>query len=312
MRRRLRCYPALLASAWLALTPGPLAAAPLVQEVFEAPQGAVDALVAAARVDDPDALQAVLGPGSERLLFSGDPHLDAEQRRRFVAAYDRKSALVPQGPGRMTLDVGRDDWPLPIPIVQGDGGWRFDARAGVHEIIDRRVGRNELSAIRVALACVAAQRRYFAWREHATGTGVYAQYLASRQGRHDGLYWQAAAGQPVSPLGPPIAAAAAYPCELLHGRPVPYQGYYFRVLTAQGPDAPEGARSYLRHGRMTGGFALIAWPATYGGSGIMTFEVNQDGVVFQKDLGPHTSRLASATSRFNPDLTWARISLSGP
>jgi hypothetical protein len=203
------------------------------------------------------------------------------------------------------LDIGVNDWPLPFPLVQVNGRWQFDSRAGAQEIVNRRIGRNEIAAIRVALTYVDARRDYFDRNKQAAGTGEYAQRLISTPDAHDGLYWPAAAGETESPFGPLVAQAVqeGYPGDIVSGRQIPYQGYYFRVLKAQGESAPGGAKTYMAGDRMTEGFALIAWPASFGVSGIMTFVVDQDGVVFQKDLGRGTTAAAAATTRFDPDLS---------
>ena len=288
-------------------------ATPTQATPYATPEAAASALVAAARADNVAAMHDVLGPGSVALLYSGDPVADDEAREKFVAAYDAKHSLTTNGPDRMVLIVGEDDWPLPIPIVKDKGQWHFDSFKGAQDLVDRRIGRNEIAAIRTSLAYVDAQKLYFEMMR-AEGAGVYAQRLASRPGRHDGLYWPAAAGEPESPLEPLVDQAVdeGYPGANLSGKPVPYQGYYFRILTGQGDDAPGGALNYVTDGGMTKGFALIAWPAIYGASGIMTFEVNQDDVVFQKDLGPATAALVPAISLFNPDLSWARVDVVGP
>lgn len=297
---------------WLGLILAPAVVAQPAQETFASPEDAMAAFVTAARAHDLAKLRAIFGPEGEELISSGDPYADAAQERRFVEAYDQRHALVALGPGRVEVDVGPDAWPLPIPIVQTGDRWRFDTQAGAQEIVNRRIGRNEFAAIRVSLAYVSAQKDYFARMRERTGAGVYAQRLISRQGHHDGLYWPAAEGQPESPLGPLIATASeeGYPGARAGGKPIPYHGYYFRILKAQGPDAPGGAKTYVRSARMTGGFALIAWPAGYGASGITTFQVNQDGIVFQKDLGPNTAEAVAKITRFDPDLTWARVEVT--
>ena len=291
----------------------PETATPTQATPFATPEAAVSALVAAARADNVAAMHNVLGPGSVALLFSGDPVSDDQMRKRFVDAYDAKHALAPDALGRMVLTVGNNDWPLPIPIVKDNGQWHFDSFQGAQDLVDRRIGRNEIAAIRTALAYVDAQKLYFEMMR-AKGGGVYAQRLASSPGRHDGLYWPAAAGEPESPLEPLVDQAVdeGYPGAHMSGKPVPYQGYYFRILTGQGDNAPGGALNYVADNRMTKGFALIAWPAIYGASGIMTFEVNQDDVVFQKDLGPTTTALVAKIRLFDPDLSWARVDVVGP
>ena len=306
-------YAAIAAAMCLLAFPAAFAAAPAptTQQSYATAEEAAAALATAARTHDIGALEAVLGPDSAKLISSGDRYADRERESRFAEAYDQKHALAPQGDGRMELAIGNDDWPLPIPIVQKDGRWLFDTKAGAQEIIDRRIGRNELAAIRVALAYVDAQKDYFARMKQQTGTGFYAERLISTPGHKDGLYWPAAGGTD-SPFESVVAEAEeeGYAGAFTGTHAIPYQGYNFRVLRGQGPEAPGGAISYVRSGRMTEGFALIAWPAQYGSSGVMTFQVGQDGVVFQKDLGPGTARDATAITRFDPDLSWARVDVT--
>ena len=279
----------------------PQAAAPATGETFGSAEEAVTTLTDALRAGKADVVQSVLGPGSEKLLGSGDKYSDAAERRRFLGAYDEKHNLVSPEPGHMILQVGNDDWPFPIPLVEAGGRWHFDSQAGAQELVDRRIGRNEIAAIRTSLAYVDAQKAFFSL------TGQYAQHLASSPGKHDGLYWPTAEGEPESPLAPLMAQAQGegYPGVRISGKPAPYHGYFFRILSGQGTSAADGARNYFS--RMTKEFALVAWPASYGASGIMTFIVNQDGIVFQKDLGPNTAAVAAATKLFDPDLTWARV-----
>jgi hypothetical protein len=282
--------------------------APAIGQTFGSSEEAVAGLVDALRGGKREALQAVLGPGSEKLLNSGDKYADAAAGQRFLDAYDVRHELVPAEPGRMILKVGNDNWPLPIPLLEADGRWHFDSQAGAQELVDRRIGRNEIGAIRTSLAYVDAQKAFFVLTGQ-NGQAEYAQHLVSSPGKHDGLYWPAAEGEPESPLAPLMAEAQeeGYPGERISGKPVPYHGYFFRILTGQSTSAAEGTLNYISGGRMTRGFALIAWPASYGASGIMTFIVNQDGIVFQKDLGPNTAKLAAATKLFDPDLSWARV-----
>ncbi len=277
---------------------------------FDSPDAAVGALIAALRDNSAPALRAILGPGSGKLIDSGDHVADTEARKRFVASYDARHAIVADGAGRMVLHVGIDDWPMPFPLERVDGRWHFDSRLGAQHIVDRRIGRNEIAAIRTALAFVDAEKLYFSLSS-ASGAGEYAQRLISSPGQHDGLYWPAAEGEPQSPLAPLVAQAQdeGYPGELVAGKPVPYQGYFFRILKGQGVSAPGGAVDYIVDGHMTKGFGLIAWPARYGASGIMTFVVNQDGIVFQKDLDRQTGTVAPAMKLMDPDLSWTRVDL---
>ena len=282
------------------------------QLTFATPDEATAALLDALKQGDLKRMYAVLGPGSEALINSGDPNADAANRQKFITNYEARHKLTEVNPGHDVLDVGADDWPLPIPLVQVKGRWQFDSRSGAQEIVNRRIGRNEIAAIRVALTFVEAQRAYFDQSKQAGSPGEYAERLMSTPGHHDGLYWPAGANEPESPFGPLVAQAVeeGYPGDIVSGRQIPYQGYFFRVLKAQGADAPGGARNYIENGRMTGGFALIAWPAIFGSSGVMTFLVNQDGVVFQKDLGTGTAAAAAAMASFDPDLTWARVDVT--
>jgi Protein of unknown function (DUF2950) len=287
----------------------PSSDSPAPQRSFASAEDAVNAFVTALRNHQEADLRAILGPEADRALDSGDPYADQELRERFLAVYDAKHSIEQKGPGQAELDVGPDDWPFPIPLVESNGHWTFDTAAGAQTIVDRRIGRNELSAIRTLLACVDAQHDYFDRMKQQTGKGVYATRFISTPGHQDGLYWPVAAGQPESPLGPLIEAAqeSGYPGELIGGKPIPYEGYNFRILKAQGPNGDGGARSYLQSGHLTGGFALVAWPAVYESSGIMTFIAGPDGDVYQKDLGPETANIAAKMSAFDPDLTWSRV-----
>jgi Protein of unknown function (DUF2950) len=276
------------------------------QEQFSSPEAAVDALVAAARSADAKGILKVLGPEGKPIVSSGDPVADSNVRRDFVSAYDAKHAIEMEGDGTQTLFIGDDDWPFPIPLVNKAGQWQFDTAAGLDEILRRRVGRNELSAIQVCLAYVQAQNEYSSLDPADLGRGVYAQRILSRPGKKDGLYWPSAEGEEPSPLGD-LAAQAAAEGYKPGSTPIPYHGYYYRILTRQGATAPGGAYDYLVKGKMIGGFALIAHPAEYGNSGIMTFMVNQDGTVFQKDLGANTARLVGEINSFSPDGTWTKV-----
>ncbi len=308
------CCAGFAMASWLLLGTGVAYSQAPAQQTYASPEDAAAALASATRTHDAAALRAILGPDSEKLLSTGDRYADAEQQRRFATAYDEKHQLTKNGPDHAELDVGADDWPLPIPIVQANGRWHFDTRAGAQEIIDRRIGRNELAAIRVMLTYVEAQKDYFDLMKRQTGTGFYAQRLISTAGRQDGLYWPVASGSAQSPFGALVDQAQdeGYPAPgaLVGGKPTPYQGYYFRILKRQGLNAPSGTTSYVQSGRMTKGFALIAWPSSYGSSGVMSFTVNQDGAVFQKDLGADTARVAATITQFDPDLSWTRVDVT--
>jgi hypothetical protein len=285
---------------------------PEPQRDFASAEEAVTAFVTALRDNKVSDLHAILGPEGDRVIDSGDRYADQELHQRFIALYDEKHTIDQKSPGIAELDVGANDWPMPIPLVENNGRWTFDTKAGAQTVVDRRIGRNELSAIRTLLACVDAQHAYFDLKKQTSGGGEYATRLLSTPGHRDGLYWPAADGEAESPLGPLIDAAqdAGYPGELIGGKPIPYEGYNFRVLKAQGSNGDGGARNYLQSGRMTGGFALIAWPAAFGSSGIMTFIVGPDGDVYQKDLGPDTARIAAAMTTFDPDLSWSRVAMT--
>jgi hypothetical protein len=282
------------------------AAPALAQEQFTTPEEAVAALVDAARSGDRKAILAVLGSEGRAIVSSGDPVADKNVREEFVSAYDAKHAIEAEGNGTQTLILGEDDWPFPIPLINNAGRWQFDTAAGRDEILRRRVGRNELSAIQVNLAYVQAQNEYAALDPAGLGRGVYARRIVSRKGKKDGLYWPTAEDEPPSPLGE-LAAAASTEGYKAGTKPMPYHGYYYRILTRQGAGAPGGAYDYIVKDKMKGGFALIASPAEYGNSGIMTFMVNHDGKVFQKDLGPKTAKLAGRIDAFAPDETWTEV-----
>jgi DUF2950 family protein len=269
------------------------------QERFASADAAVRALEAAARAPGRQRLAAVLGPDSDELVSSGDPVDDAAARKRFATAAAERTRIERTSDTMAVLHVGRDDWPFPIPLVRGDDGWRFDTAAGKEELLNRRIGRNEITAIEVSRAYVDAQHEY------ARRFQVYAAALRSTPGKHDGLYWEQT-DHDVSPLGPLVASATAQGYDVAEGsqEPRPYHGYFFRMLTAQGSRAPGGARDYVQDGRMTGGFALLAWPAAHGSSGVMTFMVGPQGIVFQKDLGDDTADAVKSITTYNPDPSW--------
>jgi hypothetical protein len=279
------------------------------QRSFSSPGEAVKALAGAIKAGDTKALLRILGPGSKDLVLSGDPVEDEEGHQRFVKRYEEKNRLE-EVSGKFVLCTGNDEWPFPIPLVKAGSRWRFDTRAGREEILARRVGRNELNAIQVCLAYVDAQREYAAEKgRQGSGLLEYAQKFVSSPGARDGLYWEAKEGEEQSPMGPLFAAAreAGYGGEPLGGESAPYHGYFYRILKAQGKDAPGGAREYLVGDKMIGGFAIVAYPAKYGSSGVMAFITNQDGVVYQKNLGKDSKQAALAMNAFDPDKTWVKV-----
>ncbi len=274
------------------------------QQAFKTTDEAATALVNAARSGDAKGIAAVLGPDSADIASSGDPVDDAATRQRFVAAYDAKHQVKTEGDSKAILVIGEDDFPFPIPLARTGELWRFDTAAGRLEILYRRIGRNELDTVQACLAFVDAQNEY-AERDR-TGPGAYAQRIVSQPGKKDGLYWPSAAGEDQSPLGEFVAQASAQGYKA-GGARAPYHGYYYKILTAQGPNAPGGAIDYVVRGKMIGGFALVAYPAEYGNSGAMTFLVNHNGTVYEKDLGERSARIAERMSSFNPDQTWKKV-----
>ena len=274
---------------------------------FASAEEATEAFVAALRAHDTRALVTILGSDARPLIASGDPVADRNIRDAFLEAYNASHTLVAKGSDAMTLKVGSDDWPLPIPIVKQGTRWRFDTAQGREEILARRIGRNELNTMQVCLAYVDAQREYYEEDRRGNGVLQYAQKFASTPGKRDGLYWETKPAEPLSPLGDFVAKARAEGYRRdKSGGPTPYHGYLFRILTSQGPDAPDSAYDYVVGGQMIGGFGLVAFPAEYGASGVTTFIVNQDGVVYEKDLGPKTPTIAGAMRAFNPDKSWKK------
>lgn len=277
------------------------------QSTFPSPDQAAQVLVASLRPLDSARLREVLGPEGDEIISSGDEVADREGIEKFLKAYDEKHELVAEPDGRMTLEVGKDGWPMPIPIVQKQRAWRFDTRSGKDEILNRRIGRNELATIQVCLAIVDAQRDYAMLDSDGKGLRAYAQGFVSDAGKKNGLYWKTGENEPPSPLGPLVATASEEGYTSVRtetGEPQPYHGYHYRMLTSQGPNAAGGKRDYIVKGNMTEGFAVVAWPAEYGNSGVMTFLVNHNGVVFQRDLGRKTDRTAKAMPAFDPDESW--------
>jgi DUF2950 family protein len=279
-----------------------LASAANAQRSFKTAEEAAQALADAARTGDRRSVLAVLGRDGVDIVTSGDEVADEAMRQRFLAAYEAKHQVAMEGENKAIMIVGQEDFPFPIPLVRDGEAWRFDTAAGRLEILYRRIGRNELAAIQACLAYVDAQNEYAA-REQAAG--AYAQRIVSQPGKKDGLYWQASGGD-VSPLGEFMARATAEGYGTEKGRS-PYHGYYYRILTRQGANVPGGAIDYVARGKMIGGFALVAYPAEYGNSGVMTFLINHAGTIYQKDLGPSTERMAERMTAFNPDQTWKKV-----
>jgi len=278
------------------------------QKTFSSPEEAVKAAIAAARSNNDKELLAIFGPQAKEILSSGDPVADKQRRAEFVAAYDQTNRLSTEGEDRILI-VGKQDWPFPIPVVQKGQSWMFDTEKGKQEVLNRRIGENELFTIQTMLAVVDAEREYAMKDRDRNGLLEYAQKFVSAPGKQDGLYWTAKGGEPQSPLGPIMTQARAegYRAAAASGTPYPYHGYYYRILTAQGKEAAGGAYSYLVKGKMIGGFAVVAYPAEYGNSGIMTFIVNHDGKVFQKNLGSNTASAAKSMKEYNPDKTWTEV-----
>jgi hypothetical protein len=277
------------------------------QKTFATPEDAVVALVDGNKAGDLNALRAVFGAEGEKLLDSGDPVIDQRSREVFLVAYAEKAALMTVSPTRAILYVGNEEWPFPIPLVKEGQAWRFDTAAGAQEILYRRIGRNELTTIRVCQAYVDAQQEYAAQGHDGKPAGIYAQRIASTPGKHDGLYWKSEDPEQLSPLGEFAAEAAAEGYRNVKGQHPAFHGYIFRILTGEANSAKAGALSYIVNGEMRGGFALIAIPAVYGSSGVMSFMVNQNGVVYEKDLGADTASVAAKINQFNPDSTWHKV-----
>ncbi len=284
-------------------------AADAKQKSFKSPEEAAKALIDAVKGNDAKELLTILGPAGKEVISSGDEVAGKAWRDRFVKAYEEMNKLVSENDKKVILNVGNEEWPYPIPIVKKGENWVFDTKAGKEEILNRRIGRNELNAMQVCLAYVDAQRDYIMEDRDENKLLEYAQRLISREGERNGLYWEAKEGEEPSPLGPLIAKAAVegYTGKRPIGKRTPYHGYYYRILKAQGKNARGGEYDYIVDGKMIGGFALVAYPAEYGNSGVMTFIVNQDGVVYEKSLGKDTEKIASAMKKFDPDKTWKKV-----
>ena len=276
---------------------------------FASPEDAVKTFIGAVKAGNIADLVAILGAEGKELIESSDPATARQNRRVFTVAVGEHWHLEDAAPNRKTLVIGNEGWPFPVPLVKEESGWRFDAAAGSEEIIARRIGRNELAAIATVRAYVTAQRRYAEQPHDGNPAGAHASKFASDPGKENGLYWPATAGQKRSPLGDLVAQAAAEGPAGARDRsqPSPFHGYYFKILTGQGPAARGGQKQYVVKGLMSGGFALVAWPARYDETGVMTFVVNQDGIVHEKDLGPETDAAARKMSVYDPDQSWRAL-----
>jgi hypothetical protein len=288
-----------------------LTSASASQQAYPSPEEAAASLAAALKTGTRSAILKVLGKDGDDIAVSGDDVADAAMRQRFLSAYEAKHSIKTEGNKKATLIVGADDFPFPVPLVNNRNGWEFDTAAGRIEILYRRIGRNELDAIQTCLAFVDAQNEY-AEKDRGEGVGVYAQNIVSSPGKKDGLFWRD--DRDPSPLGVLAARASAegYKAGEQGEQPEPYHGYYFRIMRGQGTDAPGGAFNYVVKGKMIGGFALIAYPSDYGNSGVMTFQVNHAGTVYQKDLGKRTGSLANRIILFDPDQTWKKVNVAAP
>lgn len=306
LRRRIRL--ALHAAVVLAFVCAATFSVALAQQKsFSSAEEAVEAAMTAARNNNEKDMLAIFGAQAKELLFSSDAVADKQRREEFLAAYAESHRLVAEGQDTILL-VGKQDWPFPIPLVKRGNAWVFDTAKGKEEILNRRIGENELYTIKTLLAVVDAQREYALKNRDRDGLLEYAQKFVSEPGKKDGLYWEVKPGEPQSPLGPIMAQARSegYKREtssMAHA----YHGYYYRILTAQGKDAPGGAYSYLVNGKMIGGFAVVAYPTEYGNSGVMTFVVNHDGNVFQKNLGKNTVANGKSMKEYNVDATWSEV-----
>lgn len=271
---------------------------------FSSPRQAADALFTAAQSKDEEAMLGVLGPAGKEIVSSGDEVEDAANRANFVRRYQEMHRLVTEPNGTVMLFIGAENWPTPIPLAHKGSAWYFDTAAGKKEILYRRIGRNEVSTMKVCQELVAAEKEFYTLQHHE-----YAANIFSDAGQHNGLYWKAADGEPQSPIGPLVASANAEGYAKGEASPpTPYRGYYFRILTRQGKQAPGGAKDFIVDGKMTGGFAFVAYPAEYRSSGVMTFMVGEDGVVYQKDLGKNTAVLAKAMKEYDPNASWQKPS----
>ena len=272
------------------------------QKTFSSPEDASNALFTATQSNDEKAMLDILGPDGKQIVSSGDETEDAQSRANFAEKYQEMHRLVKEPDGTTVLYIGAHNWPTPIPLVNKGNAWYFDTEAGREEILYRRIGRNEISTIQVCQELVAAQKEYYAAQHNE-----YAQKIRSDEGQHNGLYWKAADGEPQSPIGPLVASAFAKSyAKSEEGAATPYRGYYYLIQMRQGKNGPGGAKSYIANGKMSEGFAFVAYPAEYRSSGVMTFIVNEDGVVYEKDLGKKTDVLARAMKEYSPNPSWQK------
>jgi len=278
-------------------------------KTFPTPEDAVKNLIDTVKKSDLDSLVALFAPEGQDLVSSSDPATAKNNREVFLTAVNESWKLEDQGPNNKVLVIGNESWPFPVPLVHEGSNWRWDAAAGKEEVLARRIGRNELAVITICRNYLTAQRRYAQKAHDGKPAGLYAQTFQSDAGKQNGLYWIAEKGQSRSPLGDLVAQAADEGRAIgsADGKPTPFYGYYFKILTGQGANATGGARSYIVNGDMSGGFALVAWPAEYDGSGIMTFVINQDGIVHEKDLGSQTDAAARAMTAYDPDSSWKGV-----
>jgi len=296
------------AVAMIFILSGSNADAAVKQRGFASPEEAVKAFAAAMKSNDERELLSIFGAAAKDLISSGDPVRDKQRREMFITDYDRKNSIAPEG-AKMVLVIGEKDWPFPIPLVKKADQWIFDTKAGKEEILNRRIGEDELDTVQTLLAIVDAQREYAMQDHDNDGLREYAEKFASDPGKKNGLYWETKQGEEPSPLGELVADARAegYTRTGAKQGPVPFHGYYFRMLKKQGKHAAGGAFDYVVKNNMIGGFAVVAYPAAYGRSGVMTFMVNHEGVVYEKDLGKNTAKTAKAMTSFDPDKTWKKV-----
>lgn len=305
----LRRWSGLLSATLLFLGASSALAQDAAVKSFPSYQAAAAAFVAAVEANDDPALRDIIGSQEKDLLSSEDPAQDEAERLAFLKHYRQAHGFIHQTPDSVILTIGSSAWPLPFPIVRVDGAWHFDALEGAKELAFRRIGRNELDAIRVCHALAAAQKAYAATGHDGNPSGAYAQRFTSEPGTQSGLYWESKEGEPESPAGSLVAEATTESngAPKQSGKPTPFHGYYYRILKAQGPNAVGGAKDYIKDGRMTGGFAFVAYPAEYSASGVMTFLVSPRGKIYQKDLGQTTDEIAKGLTAFDPDRTWKEV-----